>query len=147
MTGSPLVLADLLAECNAHGIRLALADGGGLAVDAPEDALTPDLLARLKAHKAELLAALRPPVAPVEPAEAVLQEECIEPPDPCPNCRGLVFWWDIPGDQRCMACDPPVKAIRALEIVERIRRRHRIPSPPGVPEMLADLKRIISENP
>ncbi len=59
MTRTPSTLADLLADCDAHGIRLALADGGGLEIDAPQDALTPDLLARLKAHKAELLAAHR----------------------------------------------------------------------------------------
>ncbi|MCO6458767.1 MAG: hypothetical protein J5I93_25955 [Pirellulaceae bacterium] len=59
MTRTPSTLADLLADCDAHGIRLALADGDGLAIDAPQDALTPDLLARLKAHKADLLAMLR----------------------------------------------------------------------------------------
>ena len=60
MTGTPSTLADLLAECDAHGIRLLPADDGGLTIDAPQDALTPDLLDRLKAHKAELLAMLRP---------------------------------------------------------------------------------------
>jgi hypothetical protein len=60
MTGTAAVLADLLAECDAHGIRLALADGGGLEIDAPQNALTPKLLSRLKAHKADLLAMLRP---------------------------------------------------------------------------------------
>jgi hypothetical protein len=58
MTRTPSTLADLLADCDAHGIRLALADGVGLEIDAPEDALTPDLLARLKAHKVELVASI-----------------------------------------------------------------------------------------
>jgi hypothetical protein len=58
MTGTPSILADLLADCEAHGIRLAPAHGDGLDIDAPQDNLTPDLLARLKAHKAELLAIL-----------------------------------------------------------------------------------------
>jgi hypothetical protein len=57
MTGAP---TDLLAECEAHGIRLTLADDGGLSIDAPQDALTPELLGRLKAHKAELLALILP---------------------------------------------------------------------------------------
>jgi len=75
MSGEPSTLADLLADCDAHGIRLALADGGGLEIDAPQDVLTPDLLARLKAHKAELLAMLRPdatapPEAPESTADA-----------------------------------------------------------------------------
>ena len=54
------VLAELLADCDAHGIRL-LPDGeDGLTIDAPRDALTPDLVERLKAHKGALLATLRP---------------------------------------------------------------------------------------
>jgi len=48
----------LLTQCEALGIRLA-ADCDGLAIDAPRGALTPDLLARLKAQKADLLAMLR----------------------------------------------------------------------------------------
>jgi hypothetical protein len=58
MTGVPLVIADLLAECHSRGIRLIQADSGGLEIDAPQAALTPDLLDRLKAHKGELLASL-----------------------------------------------------------------------------------------
>jgi TubC N-terminal docking domain len=55
MTGTH---TDLLAECKALGIRLTVAGDGGLSIDAPQDALTPDLLDRLKAHKAELLASI-----------------------------------------------------------------------------------------
>jgi hypothetical protein len=66
-------LAELQAECHAHGIRL-LPDGG-LAIDAPEKALTPELLDRPKAGKAELLAMLRPspeaaPTLPAPPSDA-----------------------------------------------------------------------------
>ena len=63
-------LAELLADCDAHGIRLLVAGNGGLTIDAPQDALTPELLERLKTHKAELLALLRPTpdVAPAPPA-------------------------------------------------------------------------------
>jgi len=28
--------------------------------------------------------------------EAVLLEECIEPPAPCPDCNGLLSWWSLP---------------------------------------------------
>lgn len=59
MSGAPSVLANLLADCDAHDIRLALADGGELEIDAPVDALTPDLLGRLEAHKSELQERLR----------------------------------------------------------------------------------------
>jgi hypothetical protein len=58
MSGAPTPLGDLLAECDAHDIRLLLADDGGLTIDAPQDALTPELLGRLKAHKGELLTLL-----------------------------------------------------------------------------------------
>lgn len=71
MSGPRAVLGGLLAECEAHGIRLAPADGGGLTIDAPQDALTADLLDRLKAHKTELLTMLRPaPIAATEPTPA-----------------------------------------------------------------------------
>ena len=55
MTG----LAELLADCDAHNIRLFPAGDGGLTIDAPQSALTTDLMGRLKARKAELLAILR----------------------------------------------------------------------------------------
>jgi len=83
MTGAPFLLADLLADCEAHGIRLALAGDGGLTIDAPQDALTPGLLDRLRSSKADLLAMLRPApeavpalpvaasVAPAKPTTAV----------------------------------------------------------------------------
>ena len=80
MSGEPSQLADLLADCNVHGIRLALADGGGLEVDAPQDALTPDLLARLKAHKGELLDMLKPAAEAADETEQVTQ--------PNDNARG-----------------------------------------------------------
>lgn len=60
MIGTLSILADLLAECDARDIRLAIAGDGGLTIDAPQDALTPGLLGRLKANKADLLAAIRP---------------------------------------------------------------------------------------
>ncbi len=53
-------LADLLSDCDTQGIRLLPAGESDLTIDAPPDALTPDLLKRLKTHKSELLATLRP---------------------------------------------------------------------------------------
>jgi len=58
MTGTTATPVELLTDCNAHGIRLTLSDGHGLEIDAPQGALTPELLARLKAYKTELLALL-----------------------------------------------------------------------------------------
>jgi hypothetical protein len=93
MTGAP---TDLLAECEDHGIRLTLAGDGGLTIDAPQYALTLDLLDRLKAHKAELLAMLRPApsteaepeIAPHRPVRKMQKSK--------PVCRcGSTTWRDV----------------------------------------------------
>ena len=56
-------LAELLEDCDTRGIRLYPASDGGLTIDAPQAALTPDMMARLKTHKAELLALFWPAAA------------------------------------------------------------------------------------
>ena len=78
---------ELLADCDAHGIRLFAAGDGGLTIDAPQNALTPDLLCRLKAHKGELLSILPPetdalrvdPTDPVSLWQAVLNRLAGDP--------------------------------------------------------------------
>ena len=55
MTG----LDELLADCDARGIRLLPSSDGGLTLDAPQDAVTPELLDGLRQHKSELLKLLR----------------------------------------------------------------------------------------
>ncbi len=65
-------LAELLLDCDVHGIRLSPAGNDGLTIDGPQDALTSDLIDRLKTHKAELLTALRPAIEPSD-ASAVWQ--------------------------------------------------------------------------
>jgi hypothetical protein len=55
--------ANLLAECEARGIRLSPAGAARLAIDGPARALTPDLIASLKAAKLGLLALLLRPAA------------------------------------------------------------------------------------
>lgn len=59
MIAAHSAISGLLADCEAHGVRLAAAVDGGLVIDAPQETLTPELLARLKACKADLLAILR----------------------------------------------------------------------------------------
>ncbi len=135
MTG----LAELLADCDAQGIRLIPTGDKGLTVDAPQGALTPDLMERVKTHKRELLAVLDSDLA-ASVSDSDPWEQCIEPPDPCPQCGTLELWQTLVGNWRCMACDPPKTAMRALEAAEKIRRRHGIRSPPGVTEMLATQK-------
>ncbi len=95
MIGAPITLAELLTDCDAHGIQLLAADDGGLTIDAPQVAITPDLLARLKAHKAELRALLQttPDVTP-----APIATPANAPTAPTrPICRcGSTRWRDVP---------------------------------------------------
>jgi hypothetical protein len=51
-------VTQLLATCDALGIRLEPDADGGLSIDAPQDALTPELLQHLVANKVDLLAHL-----------------------------------------------------------------------------------------
>jgi hypothetical protein len=108
MTGTPLILAGLLAECDACGIRLASAGNSGLEIEAPQDALTPDLLGRLKTYKAELLAMLRtaPATTKIDLSDAVnvwsaalrrLEGNPLFPPDLIEALRSAeVRWVDDP---------------------------------------------------
>ena len=152
MTGSPSILADLLAECDAHGIRLIVARDGGLTIDAPQDALTPDMLDWLKAHKADLLTLMRPEAPDADrplrddpfadwieqrgqdgelswthPDHASDNTETIDPPDPCPKCGTLELWQTLAGNWRCLRCDPPTTARRLAKqarlLSERIVRK------------------------
>jgi hypothetical protein len=82
--------AELLTDLGRLGIRLE-ADGERL-LYYPRSALTPDLLARLKAHKADVLALLRP--APeASPALPVVTSDA--PAKPVCRC-GSTTWRDVP---------------------------------------------------
>ena len=106
MTRTPSLLADLLADCDAHGIRLALAEGGGLEIDAPQDALTPGLLGRLKAHKADLLVMLRPA------AELGTCKDCGQALTGTRTFDGFLNL-ECPGCGRCFGCRPSTGEIAA----------------------------------
>jgi len=95
MTDATSVLADLLAECEAHGIRLTLAGDGGLTIDGPQDALTPDLLGRLKANKADVLAILRPATEAALAPPLPLSDNPAKPAKAVCRC-GSTTWRDIP---------------------------------------------------
>jgi len=88
-------LAELLADCDANRVRLLPAGNGGLTIDAPQGALTPALVSRLKAFKTELLALLRPapdaaPTPPVATRDAPSQ-----PTKPICRC-GSTTWREVP---------------------------------------------------
>jgi hypothetical protein len=55
-------LTDLLCDLDRAGIQSLVPDGDRLRYR-PRSAMTPELLARLKTHKTDLLAAMRPAVA------------------------------------------------------------------------------------
>ncbi len=55
MTGTASTLDELLTDCDAQGIHLLPDGDGGLTIDAPQDALTPELVKRIKAKKAAVL--------------------------------------------------------------------------------------------
>jgi hypothetical protein len=92
-------LAKLLTDCDAHGIHLAVADDGGLAIDAPRDVLTPGFVDRLRVHKAELLTLLRPsPSIPGQQKTATKEENGSASATAAkPVCRcGSTTWRDVP---------------------------------------------------
>lgn len=95
MTCAPPILAGLLADCEARGVRLAVADAGGLEIDAPEDALTPDLLDRLKAHKADVLAMLQPAPDAAPSLPVVTRDAPAKPTKAVCRC-GSTTWRDVP---------------------------------------------------
>lgn len=88
-------LGELLAECDAHGIRLLAAGDGNLILDAPQGALTPDLKGRLKARKGELLTLLgaMPNLAPASPAASM---DTLGKPAAIVCRCGSAAWRDVP---------------------------------------------------
>jgi len=73
--------AELLADCTAREIILTVR-GDRLEIDAPEVELTPELMARLQAHKPELLEILQPEPHATDsdsPAPAPQQEQPADP--------------------------------------------------------------------
>ncbi len=95
-------MAELMMECKAHGIRLLAAGDGGLTIDAPRDAITPALVGRLREHKNELLALLRPAreaaagpdTTAATPPTAVITTRALAAERICP-C-GSTHWCDVP---------------------------------------------------
>ena len=88
-------LAELLFEGDAECIRLQPCGDDALTIDAPSAALTPDLICRLKRHKAELIALLRVPCGPLEAATQSPREPVLS--TATTKCRcGDSRWIEIP---------------------------------------------------
>src|SRR5262245_37466487 len=91
--GGSMTAADLLLDLGRLGIRLE-ADGGRLRYF-PRSALTPDLLTRLKAHKADLLTMLRPAPEGAPDLPAPKSDAPATPTTPLCRC-GSTTWRDVP---------------------------------------------------
>lgn len=50
--------------------------------------------------------------------------QVIDLPTPCPDCGGIVFWWDAAGGAHCEACEPRTRATWLREHAQRLRERH-----------------------
>jgi hypothetical protein len=120
-------LAKLMCDLDAVGVRKMIPEGDNLRL-IPTVAIPPALLAQVKAHKADLLAALRPMfgLAPVAPPTSDLPE--IVPFDalplpgpPCAVCGSLEQWQDLLGRKRCGVCDADVLH-KSLQLVNRATR-------------------------
>lgn len=84
----------LIERLIALGVELSI-EGDCLVFDAPEGALSPDLIAEMKAHRSELIAAIEHRDAPgIGPIGGVF----------CPFCRGDRFE-DVRMGWRCVKCD------------------------------------------
>ena len=108
----------LLAELAEAGVTL-VSDGDRLRYY-PKAVIEPELVARLREHKAEVLEIVSTP----------WPDDYVEPP-PCEKCGGMELWENPLGDWRCMKCDPPTRAIRLLEKTQRLRKRYGLPDPLG----------------
>jgi len=76
--------AALVRRLAGEGVRLSV-DGGDLKCRGPKSALTPEVLADLKAHRAEVIAHLRPapeppPVKPAKVTPAAIERILESPP-------------------------------------------------------------------
>jgi len=121
------LFTELVADLARLGIRLE-AHGNRLRYS-PRSAVTPDLADRMKTHKGELLAILRPEAGAAiasdddqrtDDSEAG-RAEVIDPPGPCPKCGRLELWETLAGDWRCLRCDPPTTARRLRTRAVRLK--------------------------
>lgn len=124
MTAAALLdeLRGLGIELQAHGDRLRFR---------PRSAVTDELLARLQAHKGELLEMLHGGNGYTTPAisdnrhGSVVGEalDIIDIPDPCPDCGGIEVWQDLAGGWHCERCKPRRQGDRLRRLAPELRER------------------------
>jgi hypothetical protein len=122
--------------------------GGDLRVKAPKGLLSAAERRHLTEHKPEIVKLLAAEMVVEDQPQAQhadqQDDEQVEAVDlaPCSKCGTLELWQTAVGVWRCLRCDPPTIAIRALERVQQIRRRHGLPARPETAAMLAGLRRM-----
>ncbi|GAA4420240.1 hypothetical protein [Bremerella cremea] len=102
-------LAQLLADCDTAGVRLIPTGPDQLKIDAPQAALTPELIERLKTQKASLLQILKTVRQDIPDQEAWPETIDGHALEPCPKCGTLELWETLVGNWRCLRCDPPTR--------------------------------------
>lgn len=124
--------AEIVAYLERRGVRIKLADSE-LELDAPENALTPDLVERIRAHKAELLAFLKSATERYDWrancaelfARARAKVERNLDTGVCPDCGGKLIENKL-GDeaaQCCVGCDFTWRVKDLAEIRAMLARR------------------------
>ena len=116
----PDQLDHLLATLADRGVVMRVEDGR-LQIDAPAGLFTPELTAEIKRHRDEIIRRLEAAQANDGPR----WEDCVDPPEPCPRCDGLMCWWDLLGGLHCLNCNPPIPARRLAADAARIRNNTR----------------------
>src|SRR5262245_46595994 len=108
-----MTVGEVLDTLQARDIQLMVA-GDQLRYDAPEDAITDEVLTLLRQHKAALLAWLEQSAPPhnaaataPSPQEACSHPAPLTPCYPCVVC-GSTDRWEDRGIWRCVACWPRV---------------------------------------
>ena len=53
-----------------------------------------------------------------------VEQERVDPPEPCNHCGGQEMWQTLARNWRCSRCDPPTAAGRLRKLAARLRKIH-----------------------
>lgn len=111
-------VSSLLTQLRQQGIEIEV-HGNKLALTGRKSLLTDDVLAVVREHKNEIIAALsRERQTPTEPptTDAV-------PGRPCPCCGGIRFWQRPDGGWCCSVCHPaPVEGVPEIVVLRDLKQ-------------------------